>query len=316
MINIRQYGNNYYMDAKTGYIGLKAPTNFSIINNTEEVAKYFNKMELIFKVKNIDGACLYFDLSQVKKITIDAIMYMNAMVLLFMERSKDVDKEVGLFWPNDKKCKMFAKSCGIKDFMIKRKENEVVKSKNDNFNINGGEKTDIKKVKEIALYSCEKLNLERKDIYFISNTMVELMNNTEQHAYDKDDRKLWFIFIENTKNSLKYYFFDTGKGIYKTMRKSFGNDLKAILEEDQSYFIFEALKRTIPRSSTSQENRNTGLPEIYKYYSDLKLLSNLKIISGRGVCEFYDSNRKKPLLWNLETEFNGTLFYWEVKKGV
>lgn len=290
---------------------MEPPKNFSLINNTEETVDFFNQVITVFNSENFNGTFV-FNLNKIKCITADAIMYMNALALNRL--STRSGQKILLGWPKNKKCKNFLKRCGIKKYLSSGKGNSV--KTNNYYTITGGKKADVDCIREIGLFTCDKLNIQIKDLDFITSTFVELMNNTEQHAYDINVDKFWYVFIEDTKTSVKYTFLDTGKGIPETMRKSFSDnihDLLPIIEEDHSYFIFEALKGDIPRSSSEKAYRNTGLPEIYKNYKEKKL-SKLKIISCRGVCTFHDSSRSQPNLKNMKVNFCGTLFTWEVKK--
>lgn len=298
-------------DQIVGAIIVNPPEIFSIINNTENTINFFNEVLTIFEAENFDGR-LIFDLRKVTSITADAIMYMNAIAVKRISLKKD--QKVSVIFPENKKCSNFLKKCGLKKYLLGLRNSKL--ETNKYYTITGGHTTDVKRIKEIGLFVCEKMNIEISDLDFITSTIVELMNNTQQHAYDEHIDKLWYIFIEDTKTSLKFTFLDTGKGIPETMIKSFEtniDDLVPIIEDDHSYFIFEALKGNVPRSSSNDTNRNTGLPEIYKHYKNNKL-SKLNIISCKGVCKFYDSNKNVPKKMNLENSFCGTLFTWEVKK--
>lgn len=310
-MNITRKNGKIYLEDGTKQIDLlfmKAPQNFSIINNTNEVVAYFNEVDLVINAENFHGT-LVFDLGDVKNITADAVMYMNAMAI--NSTSSHFINKAALHFPKSSRCKGFLKRCGLGKYLSNKMGNLIETDKY--YTIVGGKKADVDRIREIGLFTMEKLGIEKKDLDFITSSFVELMNNTEQHAYDNNMDKLWYVFIEDTKKTVKYTFLDTGKGIPETMRITFENDLRPIIEDDHSYFIFEALKGNVPRSSTAQVYRNTGLPEIYRYYREGKL-SKLKIISCRGICEFFDSNRRNPKLLNMNTSFCGTLFTWEIEK--
>lgn len=310
-MNIIKKSGKIYIEDETKELNLllmKAPTNFSIINNTNEVVSYFNQVNAAINAENFHGI-LVFELEGVKNITADAVMYMNAMAINSL--SANLINKAVLHFPKSSKCKGFLKRCGLGQYLSDKKGNLIETDKY--YTIIGGKKADVDRIREIGLFTMEKLGIEKKDLDFITSSFVELMNNTEQHAYDKNMDKLWYVFIEDTKKTVKYTFLDTGKGIPETMRKTFIDDFIPIAVENHSYFIFEALKGNVPRSSTAQVYRNTGLPEIYRYYREGKL-SKLKIISCRGICEFFDSNRRNPKLLNMNTSFCGTLFTWEVEK--
>ena len=82
-MNIIKKSGKIYIEDETKELNLllmKAPTNFSIINNTNEVVSYFNQVNAAINAENFHGI-LVFELEGVKNITADAVMYMNAMAI-------------------------------------------------------------------------------------------------------------------------------------------------------------------------------------------------------------------------------------------
>ncbi len=294
------------------------PKVLSFFDNTNATMLLFEQARMFLKCSNCYE--LIYNLKNVEKITIDVIMYMIAL-------SNDIRKEkpyvkFTLKLPAKEETKNFVKKCGLKQF-VKGEKKYLVEDCKDYYTIAIGSKADPIVTKGICEFVYPFLEIDKSDGFFLYNTFIELMNNAEQHAYDyaRDDKK-WFTFVENTKDKIKFTFLDTGIGIPNTISKKTSNkqenfnalDLVDIAANKDARFIFSALIRENKRSQTGLENRGHGLPEIYSYYKDGKYTSNLKIISGHGICMFSDENRNKPVLIDMRRKFHGTLFFWEIKK--
>lgn len=345
-IKIVEYVDGIYIypaDKLFKKISLLAPKKFGFFDDYEEVITYFDLARKICKCKNFEKN-LRFDLSCVEKISIDAIMYMIA----FVKTTGHENINFFLNIPENTKCKKFILSCGIGNFM-KDKDVFTANECEDYYAIEFGSKADTDTAKKISDFVYKKLGINKIEGYFLYNMLIELMNNTEQHAYDDDEKKVWYIFIENTRNKIKCTFLDTGKGIPATISirnnfkydgdfdklfssssthllsdhgdnySDFGDfsfvDILDSISNRDSKLIFSALMSNSNRTKTKNYNRGRGLPEIYNYYKKDKYTSKFKIISRNGVCIFKDSKRNSPDMIDLDIAFNGTLFYWEIKKS-
>lgn len=297
---------------------LYTPKILSFFDNTVPTMTLFKRARMFLECSNCYK--LIYNLKNVEKITIDVIMYMVAL-------SNDIRRDkpfiqFALSLPTKEDTKNFVKKCGLKQF-VKGNNDYIVEDCKDYYTIAIGSKADPLITKSICEFVYPFLGINKSDGFFLYNTFIELMNNAEQHAYDfnRDDKK-WFTFVENTNDKIKFTFLDTGIGIpntvfKKTTYKTNGFDaldLIDLAENKDARFIFSALIRENKRSQTRLDNRGHGLPEIYSYYRDGKYTSNLKIISGHGICMFSDNEREKPILINMDQKFHGTLFFWEINK--
>ncbi|MCI9523576.1 MAG: hypothetical protein HFF01_00810 [Erysipelotrichaceae bacterium] len=309
-------------------INCKVPVIFSLKNNTEETIKYFAdvKAHCISKEKVI----INFDLYDLKTVTIDAIMYMIAMTLQASAIRSDITFRVCK--PRNKKMRSFINNCGLKKFL--EKDNEPCDNQNDYYVIKIGVQTDTDIAEEISNFTKSKNdNLDVKQMSMLYKMLIEMMNNSLEHAYDIKELGiiksklvgLWFVFIENSGDRLKFTFLDTGIGIpnslfmkkegsYEDLEIMFGKrNLKQ--EDPKRSYIVQALSGNVKRANSLNSNRGQGLPEIYGYYKNEEIFSNLCIISGNEKCRFYDSDKSRAVFDKLDYELHGTLYYWEVKKG-
>lgn len=298
---------------------LNVPVRFDIFENQKEVLNFFDNIKKHLNEINY-GEKIVFDFSKVEEISIDAIMYMIA----FAKKYTKDNITYGITKPKSKKCIKFFLKCGIGKF-LKKQQREFEEDIAEYYTIVFGNKVDGEKAKSMSDFCHEKLKLKPNTYKFIYKIIIELMNNTVQHAYTQDflGEKLWFIFIEDATSKIKITFFDMGVGIPSTVNKypyiegteKFGGDYNAIIKNEDSFFIESTLNGEINRSQTGQANRGRGLPEIYGYYRDNNYISNFKIASGRGICRFFDSNRLQPIRQDCESTLEGTLFYWELDKN-
>ena len=298
-------------------VDITVPETLDIFNNTEETLVFFSYILRIVGCFNFRGK-LILNFAKVKNLSIDAIMYMIALI----NKNQRSNIEFGITKPKNKKCKKLLLKCGMGKFLCHK--GEFKEDFNDYFSIVFGHTVDVEKAKAMSDFCHLKLGFESNEFKFIYKIFIELMNNTVQHAYIEESvsKKKWFVFIENTNTKLKFTFLDTGVGIPLTVQKHENwdglwdtqNDLKNLIEGNESRFIFSALCGDVKRSSTGNPNRGRGLPEIYGYFKEDRFTSNLKIISGKGICRFYDSQREVPILNDLSTNLLGTLFYWEIDK--
>lgn len=305
-----------------------APSNFSLIENPQETISYFNEI-IDFVLSFQDFAKIRFDLSNVSKMTIDAVMYMIAIAKNI--ECNDYQKTFNILVPKDTEVSNFILSTGIENYfdasLVEIGENS------DFYSIQMGSRTDVNVAKGICDFTNENLNKNIKFTGFLYDMLIEMMTNTGQHAYTIKDKikNQWFIFAENAENSIRYTFIDTGLGIPKTMSKYMIQVTKEEIEKDgylekildgftkedsaDANLILTGLTKGGLRTRTDKPYRGKGLPEIYDHFRLYKKTSNLKIISGACLCEFDNDNRNNAVITNLNEKFVGTLFYWEIDKN-
>lgn len=309
--NIVSKENDYIKKTKTPTrkrdveeITVLAPENFSIINNPDELSDFFDGIKYYIKNHEKSKIKIYFDLSKIKEVTIDAIMYLLAMIKNLQTVGLTKHRFSGNL-PKDKNALEKFKESGFLDFVSSQ-----VKSVNANANkitIRTGQSNDSKVLKEICDFVIEKSNCTKKDTKFLYPLMAEMMYNTYEHAYSNKSYtiKNWYIYVECEKNLIKTTFLDTGLGIPNTLRKRFGETLFGKLE---SKLLASALNGEF-RSKTKLAYRNNGLPTI-KDYAIKKEILNLHLLSNKAFC-FIDENGQIQSK-EMKNKVMGTIFYWEL----
>lgn len=285
---------------KNGHItaSIKFPENFSFLENYEKNIDFINSIENKVN-KNTTTICL--DMYIVKKIDVSALMYTDVILKILKKRYKNLKFEA--YYPSNFKMKNYLEKCGFA---------YVQKDDSNSFKIIQKNKVDTNIIVDIMSY-LEKNNIRisrssQKALYSI---LLELMDNTKQHAYDKKSvEDNWYFYLEFDDEKVKFVFLDNGKGITTTIRiqnflMSFnGKKFKIAEDLSETIILKMALAGGYFLSSTKQKNRNKGLPNIYEKLNN-KDIKNLKIIS-RKACFNINSDI------DLQSELKGTLFYWEV----
>ena len=311
---IKELGKNVY--------AFQTPNTFSIVKNTQETVRFFQDLRSVCDAMKYGE--IVFDMQTLEFVSIDAVMYIIAIAYNISGLNPNI--RFAILKPDKKRVKNFINQCGLNDFI---KDSECDDCGDEYFVIRVGSQTDTQVANEISEFTRSKSSqIEANHVSMLYKMLIEMMNNSMEHAYTdielKEIKDIWFVFIENSAKRLKFTFLDTGIGIPKSIfKKNRGNieDIQRMFGNEQNKqlddsFIFRALTGRIERENKENSNRGRGLPEIYGYYKNEHIFSNLCIISGDEKCKFYDSNRLKAKFEQLESELCGTLYYWEIKKGV
>lgn len=275
------------------------PENFSLLDNYTSIIDFINSIE---DRVNSKTTILCLDMSNVNFIDVSALIYTHIILKLLRKSHRKIKLEA--YYPNNLDIKKYLENCGFAN------------SKNEdffNFKIIEGKDVEQQTIVDIISYLDNK-NVKipltaRKALY---SMLLELMDNTKQHAYDDSEiSNNWYFYLEVEGKKVKFVFLDTGLGITTTIRYqnflwSINNNQKFKLSEEfsDSVILKMALSGSFPLSSTRQKNRNKGLPNIHQKMLDGDII-NLKIIS-RKACFNFNEN------FDLIDEIKGTLFYWEV----
>ena len=288
-------------------VEVKAPKIFSLINNPEEVSEFFNEVKSYIVSRQKKKVNVFFNLSEVEEVTIDAIIYLLALIKNLQSHGLTKRRFQGNLPENIKAAEMFAES-GFLSFV-----NSNMPAINTNANkitIRTGRSNDSNVLKEICEFIISKAGCSRVNTKFLYVLMAEMMYNTYEHAYDDKSltSKNWYIFVECDEKVAKITFADTGLGIPKTMRKNFGERLLGIPPDK---LVVSALNGEF-RSQTKLPYRNNGLPTI-KSYVDKEMIRNLYLISNRAYClGKYIKGQVEIDTKVLQNAIMGTMFYWEV----
>lgn len=297
-----------------------APKEFSLIHNPAETIEFFNKIQNIIKNK-IHGTKISIDSSGVKEVTVDALIYLIAI----MENMKINREEEYAFFGNapiEKEARNVYENSGFVDYINSR--GKSLPQNGRYALLRTGNRNMPSVTKGICDFVIEKLGVEKKDVSFIQKILVELMSNTYNHAYPEEisdmDSK-WYAYVEHVNNTIRVIFVDTGKGITGTVRRKLSEKIRTVFGTlNDSELLFHALQPdNFIRTETKESNRGRGIPGI-KEDMDNSPVDSFWIFSGSGavkivrdgICEI-DLQRDLTNL-DFKHKIYGTIYAFEFSK--
>jgi len=311
---IREFSENYkkkkisrYQDQrkKRKKITIKAPSNFSIVNNTNEMLSFFNDYYHYVR----EDKRIFFDMSEVSEMTEDAILYM-------LSRFNYSEKFLGHQYvsgnvPSNLKCQELLMESGFYDHVYYRGNKKAPSGKI--FSIKTKQLVYGETAKEVIEFAKNYLNKNNgnqlKGIYPI---LIECMANTRNHAYDRLTNPIarwWLVAMYNEKDiSVHFTFLDNGFGIPRTIRKKPLEKLAGIFRGLKDTELISSALEGEFRTKTGFKWRGKGLPKIRSYVIN-GAIKNMQIISNNGYvfCEKDDMQTQE-----LENRFYGTLLSWDI----
>lgn len=296
---------------KAPYTDHKAPDNFSFINNTNEVLKYFYEAKKIFyRTENVN-----FDISNVSNMTSDSVALLVASIKnpKFTKTGNSKGNEP----KNEELRKIFSESgfyehvtqtVGFRktkagNLLHKEVERKVVPSIAKSACINGLEHVFKKSEPFPPLYNVYS------SLYEI---LLESMANTHNHAnlYKQGECRWWlYVYNNPNTNSTFYSFIDLGVGIFKSAHTK--NYLEKILK-------FTGLQKNIDlvddllagkihsRIEKDRELRGKGIPQIVRH-SKNTCFKSFYIITNNVKIDLTNNAKE-----SLEYDFEGTFLHWEL----
>ena len=286
-----------------------APSSFSFLKNYDETAFFFNEVLRFITNKRNWGKTIFIDISKVSFLSIDALMYLLAIVNNLKKNFRNRCSIEGNA-PQDPEIRRKFDESGFYQY-VNRVKNEPIQRTLDNIQIVSGEKTDPALAKTISQFNINKTGIPKRKGSFLYNTMIELMSNTHKHAYNKNGKLYprWYCYAEydQTQERLLYTFMDIGEGIPATVRRNFSEKIDFLKLRAENKYVISALNGDF-RTATEQKNRGKGLPKIREYCS-MRLIENMQIITNKANVrvrseDYVGLDYSIPLL--------GTLYYWEI----
>ena len=288
----------------------KAPRHLSIVNNPEETNAYFNTIVSAAKLGVFDRR-YFFDLSEVEKLTTDAVMYILAVVLN-MKSARRYRHSFSGNIPVNLEAASILNESGFYEYVnlsnkgVKKRQKKAT-SIEKKIQIRAGSSIEPSAAVDICEYLKEQEidDAVTRKIYTI---LIELMDNTKQHAYENANglNRQWYVYVENTPSSVNFSFLDTGIGIPKTVKKKW---YEKIFHKNDSDLLLSALRGEF-RSVTGLKNRGKGLLEIYEIHESGDI-SDFSVISDKGKVFL---NGDSITTENLTNPAGGTVLSWSVIK--
>lgn len=285
------------------------PHNFSFIINKDETVHFFSEIEELITLSI--RMQIFIDMKNVEIITVDAIMYLIAVIkkLQFQEKT---NKEFYGNAPKSQASKQVLIESGFYDFV--NSDTKTYKS-NEKISIALGEKFNQQVAKNACQFVIDKSNHKRDTTYFIYEMICEMMLNTYQHAYEgnkneKVDR--WYSYLEKNDDFFTFIFLDTGIGIPNSVYK---RPISDFIKTDN--MLLQSALNGEYRTKTRAKNRGNGL-KLIRDYVEHKFVNTLVVVSNKGYCEYNSINEgKMQIIGNdMKKSLSGTLYYWKINKEV
>lgn len=289
----------------------KAPKRFSFIDQTNDCIKYFQSAGEYFK----SGRDVFFDISDISSLTIDAITLLAAYLGDDKFRS---GKHYAGNAPNNLTLKKLFSSSGFYDYVSSKgkkdidPDNQLFRFKKEN-TPNSKFAAEISDAAVEFSYEKKKNTFELVEIQLrdeIYNLLVEAMSNTNHHASKVRGGKNWWIFMQrsNFTGIFSVCLIDLGIGIFESANFKRYRTFISNFYQGNYFLIDDFLKGQIYSSITNDPTRGKGVKQIIES-SNRDEMKCLWIISNDVKFEV-KSGRKESLDYN----FRGTCIYFEIEK--
>lgn len=292
------------------FIRMSAPSNFSFIDNTNEVLSYL----ILCKDKLKSHKKIEFDLSLVTNISSDAIALLAACAndkIFLGERGKikgnaPKDKdclrgfiESGFY--NHVNCRRIMKAAQRKDKSIFHKESHL------------HVQSDV--AKKACLLGADHVFGSKAPISDLYEMLVEAMSNTNNHANcnDQSQQVKWWLYTYNDPRGCTVYtFIDLGVGIFDSRPVQAFKKIKKLVRWEHNADLVEDLLsgRIKSRESIDNEIRGKGIPQMAEN-SRNNSISKAYIVSNDVKINLKTWSAEK-----LSNNFFGTLLYWELTNNL
>ena len=301
--------NNKYDPKSKKYI-FEAPLTFSFTKAADETTYFFHHLMNFITDKRNFGKSIYIDISKITVLTIDALMYLLAIVNNLNTNFYNKYSFSGNSPQNEHVRKMFVES-GFFKYVKRQGQMPLVQNK-DNIQILSGEDSSTAVAKSMSDFVSNLCGVSVKKCSFLYVMMIELMSNTKKHAYDDTANILtphWYCFAEYDKvDTISFTFMDTGAGIPSTVQRNFPEKIDILKLKGDDKYVISALDGDF-RTATKQSHRGKGLPKIRSFCSAGKI-NNMRIITNKASVFVRKDGFSST---TVPSALQGTLYYWEIK---
>ena len=286
---------------------VNSPASLSILNDVHSCVRFFSNIRNQAKeVQSEIVKRVTLNIANIQEIDLPATMVLNAL-----------GRELKGYGIN--LCGNFPQNVGCYDFFVKtgflndKYNNKGVRfnksEKTDYFTLNKGQGRlsveDTVKICKIVKHACD--HLEREDFYDdVVAVVKEIAGNSIEwsHSY----KEQWTLGVMFDDACVTFTILDLGRGILDTIFRKF--KLKNLFSNDID-FLNDVFDKQYS-SSSKEGNRYKGLPSIKKAYIDGKI-QHLFVMTNSVLISFDSSDRSTQFSQSRKA-FNGTLYYWEIRK--
>lgn len=308
MNNERQYYWNY--------LHVKAPSYFSLIENTEEMLRFMTRLDVAFSKKKK----VYVKLRNLKEMSDDAIVLLLSKVLEFKNANIDFNGSRPLktsIARRLEKSGFFDILYGPNKKCYKNDEDAFSITKDKSMYTHATKSVDAELTSNLIEQSAEYLWGKKRRCRGVQRIFLELMQNTNNHASRHPGEKYWWINISllNNPKRIGFSFIDYGMGIFRSLdtkgtdNKFYDwiNKISTICDPNNHYDVLRLMMLGKFHSTvTGHPYRGKGIPGIYNEINK-KSITKLVIISNDAYANTSDND-----FHELKHPLRGTFVYWEL----
>lgn len=299
-----------------GYQIVIPPEEFSFIKNTEGVVEFINELMSCFAKKQK----VFVMLHRVKTLTHDAIVVLLSIMVKFKEAGIDFNGDKPM---NRKINELLTKSRFFKQLYRRnfKTEKSYEFTNRDDLICTHGEKNvspelSAKLIKSAAQYLSNRKYVKAQGVQRI---MLEMMQNTNNHASHRQGEKHWWLSVNKnkTKKTVHFSFVDFGIGVLTSLdNKPDSHSFKQKYHKIKTIFGGDNQDKHLERifsgdlyseSVTGQTFRGKGLPGVGEVVRRHQV-SNFFIVTNK-----VKGNVSLNTYEKLHCNFSGTFYYWELK---
>lgn len=299
----KQYFEKKYRKYKTR----TAPVNFSILDNSEEVIEFCNKLRKDFRNRRK----VFVNMQQVTTVTNESLCLLVSNMMLFQEGRIDFN---GNFPMNHDAFKVVMES-GFLDKLYRRRNS--VNNVNSPIYTHSAQKSNSD-ITDAIILSCSKfLWGEECNCSGVYNAFIELMTNTVEHADEIEGKQKWWLTAtkDEMNEKVTFSFVDYGRGIINTLtsatQKRHKNTVDRLLSKwfgNEAMLLKEVMEGALIVSEKDGTQFGNGLNSIYQDMMDGQI-DNVVIISNNVFADVKTGNYHK-----MNVSFPGTYICWEINK--
>lgn len=286
-----------------------SPRKLSIINNASGCVSFFaNIRAQAIKVKNIGKTYVPLNISDIDDIDLPATMVLSALGRELKVQNVNLSGN----FPNNPNCFDFFVKTGFLNDKVDSSGVRFNKSeKTDYFTINKGNRKlsvdDTIVICNIVKHACDYTGSH--DSYDdVVSIIKEIAGNSIEWSHSLYG--LWNMGVMFEDEGVTFSILDLGRGILDSINRRISDKIKGLFSNDIDFLIDVFDKHY--SSKSNEINRYKGLPSIKKAYLDGRI-QNLSVMTN-NVLLFFDDYTRSVQFSKSHKAFNGTLYYWTIKK--
>lgn len=287
-------------------IDLRAPENFSLVHNPEEMITFFASISKALE----DDYAPKLDLTEVKSIGPDAIAVLNST----LDRlAKKHDVAISGYVPRVPALAELLTRSGFYEHVSPprgqtagRADRGVVAHEMEHV-------VDTPKASELVQFAMRALTGKAMTHRAAYVALGEMMHNTFDHASgDVTGKELWWasVYYDDEHQVAHFTFLDNGVGILgsrpvRAIIDPLRHALGLVADSEVLQHIFQGKLA----SRTRIVWRGQGLPRVYQRVKSGQL-TEMTVLTNRVIGNL-DRDEFRP----LDAEFQGTLYHWELRSA-